>query len=112
MYSHAHPWLFEARTATWLDQLARVRPLLVGKTLYVGHGATGTVELLDAQAEYIRMYQKAVIELASSDGSLTGAAKEALTERMTQQWPGAPLEIHPDECRSRGRRDGQALSRA
>ena len=92
MYSHAHPWLFEARTATWLDQLARVRPLLVGKTLYVGHGATGTVELLDAQAEYLRTYQKAVIELASSDGTLTGTAKEALTERMTQHWPSAPLE--------------------
>ncbi len=91
-YSHAHPWLFEARTATWLDQLARVRPLLVGKTLYVGHGATGTVELLDAQAEYIRTYQKAVTELASSDGTLTGAAKDALRERMTQHWPSAPLE--------------------
>ncbi len=58
----------------------------------MGHGATGTVELLDAQAEYIRTYQKAVIELASSDGTLTDTAKEALTERMTQHWPGAPLE--------------------
>jgi hypothetical protein len=91
-YSQAHPWLFEGRTATWLDQLGRVRPLLVGKTLYVGHGTTGTVELLDAQAEYIRTYQKAVIELASSDGTLTDTAKEALMERMTQHWPSAPLE--------------------
>lgn len=92
VYSHAHPWLFEARTDTWLDQLARVRSLLARKTLYVGHGATGTVELLDAQAEYIRTYQKAVMELASSDGTLTDTAKDALTKRMTQHWPSAPLE--------------------
>ena len=69
-----------------------MRSLLAGKTLYVGHGATGTVELLDAQAEYIRTYQKAVMELASSDGTLTDTAKDALTKRMTQHWPGAPLE--------------------
>jgi glyoxylase-like metal-dependent hydrolase (beta-lactamase superfamily II) len=92
VYSHAHPWLFETRTETWLHQLARVRPLLEGKTLYVGHGAAGTVELLDAQAEYIRTYQKAVIELASSDGTLSESAKEVLTERMTQHWTDAPLE--------------------
>jgi glyoxylase-like metal-dependent hydrolase (beta-lactamase superfamily II) len=92
VYSHAHPWLFEARTQTWLDQLGRARPLLAGKTLYVGHGAAGTVNLLDTQAEYIRTYQKAVTELASADGTLTDTAKEALRERMTRHWPGAPLE--------------------
>jgi glyoxylase-like metal-dependent hydrolase (beta-lactamase superfamily II) len=92
VYSHAHPWLFEARTETWLGQLARVRPLLAGKTLYVGHGATGTVELLDAQAEYIRTYQKVVVELASPDGTLTDSAKEVLKERMMRHWANAPLE--------------------
>lgn len=92
VYSHAHPWLFEARTQTWLDQLVRVRPLLEGKTLYVGHGAAGTVELLDAQAEYICTYRKAVIELASPEGTLSESAKDALRERMTQHWPDAPLE--------------------
>jgi glyoxylase-like metal-dependent hydrolase (beta-lactamase superfamily II) len=92
VYSHTHPWLFEARTQIWLDQLERVRPLLGGKTLYVGHGATGTVELLDAQADYIRTYQNTVIELASTDGTLTDTAVQALKERMTQHWPGAPLE--------------------
>lgn len=92
VYSNAHPWLFEARSDTWLDQLLRVRPLLDGKTLYVGHGATGTVDLLDAQAEYIRTYQKALIDLASSDGTLTDSAKEGLKDRMKQHWPSAPLE--------------------
>jgi glyoxylase-like metal-dependent hydrolase (beta-lactamase superfamily II) len=92
VYSHAHPWLFEARTETWLDQLQRVRPLLEGKTLYVGHGATGTVELLDAQSEYIRAFQRAVRELTSGDGTLSAAAKDALRARMTGYWPGAPLE--------------------
>ena len=89
VYSHAHPWLFEARTATWLDQLARVRPLLVGKTLYVGHGATGTVELLDAQAEYIRMYQNAVIELA-----LAMAPHGGTLHRLVGGWrqPALPLQ--------------------
>jgi glyoxylase-like metal-dependent hydrolase (beta-lactamase superfamily II) len=75
VYSNAHPWLFEARSDTWLEQLLRVRPLLEGKTLYVGHGATGTVDLLDAQAEYIRTYQEAVIDLASSGGVLTDSAR-------------------------------------
>ncbi len=92
VYSNAHPWLFEARSDTWLDQLVRVRPLLEGKTLYVGHGPTGTVELLDAQAEYIRTYQKAVIELSGPGGELTDDAKEVLKDRMKQHWPSAPLE--------------------
>ncbi len=58
----------------------------------MGHGATVTVELLDAQAEYIRTYQEAVIELTSSDGTLTDAVKEALMQRMTRHWPNALLE--------------------
>jgi glyoxylase-like metal-dependent hydrolase (beta-lactamase superfamily II) len=91
-YSNAHPWLFEARTSTWLEQLARVRPLLQDKTLYVGHGAAGPVALLDAQADYIRAYQQTVGELAAADGTLTTAAKETLRERMTGLWPGAPLQ--------------------
>jgi glyoxylase-like metal-dependent hydrolase (beta-lactamase superfamily II) len=91
VYSRAHPWLLGG-AETWLNQLVRVRPLLEGKTLYVGHGATGTVGLLDDQAEYIRAYQKAVVELASPDGSLTHSAKEVLKERMTRYWANAPLE--------------------
>jgi glyoxylase-like metal-dependent hydrolase (beta-lactamase superfamily II) len=92
VYSHTHPWLFEARTETWLNQLVNVRPLLEGKNLFVGHGPTGGIDLLDDQSEYIRTYQKAAIELASSDGTLTDSAKEALRERMTQHWANAPLE--------------------
>jgi glyoxylase-like metal-dependent hydrolase (beta-lactamase superfamily II) len=92
VYSRAHPWLFEARTAAWLDQLLRVRPLLEYKTLYVGHGASGSAGLLDAQAGYIRAYQQAVAELASVGGTLTAAAKQTLRERMTGFWPGALLE--------------------
>jgi glyoxylase-like metal-dependent hydrolase (beta-lactamase superfamily II) len=92
VYSHAHPWLFEARTEAWLNQLERVRPLLEGKTVYVGHGPAGSVDIVDAQAEYIRTFQKTVRELASPDGGLTDAAKETLKSRMTGYWPGAPLE--------------------
>lgn len=91
VYSNAHPWLFEARTQSWLDQLQQVRPLLEGKTLYVGHGAVGDVGLLDEQADYIRAYQKAVRDLASPDGTLSDGAKEELVERMTGYWPVAPL---------------------
>jgi glyoxylase-like metal-dependent hydrolase (beta-lactamase superfamily II) len=92
VYSHTHPWLFEARSEIWLHQLEWVRSLLEGKTLYVGHGDVGSVDLIDAQAEYIRTFQKSVRDLASPDGTLTDMARKALKARMTSYWPDAPLD--------------------
>lgn len=91
VYSHAHPWMFEARTNEWLAQLERARPLLRGTRCYVGHGPTGDATLLDEQARYIRAYQDAVADLAAGRPTLTQDAKAELLRRMDLIWPGAPL---------------------
>lgn len=91
VYSHAHPWLFEARSAAWLEQLDRARPLLTGKRLHVGHGTSGSTDLIDEQARYITAYRQAVTELADGADSLDEEAKAELLRRMDAVWPGAPL---------------------
>ena len=91
VYSHTHPWLFEARTDTWLAQLDRARPALAGKRCYVGHGPTGGITLLEEQARYIRAYQHAITDLAAGQPTLTADAKTELLHRMEAVWPGAPL---------------------
>ena len=91
VYSRVHPWLFEARSQAWLDQLERAKPLLAGKRLLVGHGEPGDASLLDAQADYIRTFRSAVRELAAGQDSLSDDAKAELVARMRAYWPGAPL---------------------
>ena len=91
VYSHVHPWLFEARTHAWLAQLDRAEPVLAGKRLYVGHGATAGPELLGRQAHYIRTYQATVHQLSDGRPALEDRAKGELLRTMEQLWPGAPL---------------------
>ncbi|HEX6525868.1 MAG TPA: MBL fold metallo-hydrolase [Streptosporangiaceae bacterium] len=91
VYSHTHPWLFEARTKAWLAQIDRARPLLHGCRLHVGHGLSGDVGLLDKQAAYIRAYVAAVHDLAQGKDVLDDQAKIELRRRMQAHWPHAPL---------------------
>lgn len=91
-YSRAHPWLFEGRSALWLEQLDHAKPLLTGKRLYVGHGEPGGPDLLDEQQRYIRAYQDSVRELSGGGSSLDDRAKSELAVRMDSVWPGAPLK--------------------
>jgi glyoxylase-like metal-dependent hydrolase (beta-lactamase superfamily II) len=91
VYSNAHPWLFEGRSAAWLEQLDRARPLLEGRRLHVGHGPSGDVTLLDEQGRYLRAYREAVADLAAGAAGLDDAAKAELLRRMERVWPGAPL---------------------
>ncbi len=90
-YSRAHPWLFEGRSARWLEQLALAEPLLAGRRLYVGHGEPGGPELLEEQRRYLLAYRRAVGELAGGRDALDEAAKRRLAERMDAVWPGAEL---------------------
>lgn len=90
-YSHAHPWLFEGRSNQWLEQLDRVKPLLEGKRLHVGHGEPGDPSLLEEQQRYIRAFQDAVRELSDTGGKLDDEARIALAARMDSVWPGASL---------------------
>jgi glyoxylase-like metal-dependent hydrolase (beta-lactamase superfamily II) len=92
VYSHVHPWLFEARSQQWLDQLERAAPLLAEKRLLVGHGEPGDSRLLAEQADYIREFRSVVQALAGGQPSLTAEATDELLHRMCAYWPGAPLE--------------------
>jgi hypothetical protein len=65
VYSRAHPWLDEARSNSWLEQLECARPVLEGRRLYVGHGAEGGVELIAEQERYIRAFLSTIRELSA-----------------------------------------------
>ena len=90
-YAGAHPWLFEGRSAAWLAQLDAATPVLAGRTLHLGHGGSGGLELLTDQTAYLTAYRDAVRELAGGRPALDQAATARLVERMVAFWPHAAL---------------------
>ncbi|MDQ2715483.1 MAG: hypothetical protein M3Z08_11300, partial [Chloroflexota bacterium] len=76
----------------WLANLERARIFLQGvKTIYLGHGKSGSLDLLDTQRDYLLAYCTAVKELAQGEARLTETAKQALVARMQQYAPDALL---------------------
>ena len=64
--------------------LDRAPALLAGiDTLYPGHGRPAGPEALDAQRRYQLMLRETVRNLADGEPSLSDAAKELLTARMS-----------------------------
>jgi len=91
-YAQVHPWLYEGRSQRWLVQLDQARRVLEDvEVLHIGHGPSGGLELLDAQADYIRAYQQHVRDLADGRPSLSEDAKAELERRMAAHLPGGLL---------------------
>ncbi len=87
-----HSYVADDHLLGWLANLERARIFLQDvETIYLGHGEHGSLELLDAQRDYLLTYCAAVKELAQGEAKLTEAAKQALVTRMQQYAPEAPL---------------------
>ena len=83
-YNAHHSYNADGFTRAWLDVLDRAPALLAGiDTLYPGHGRPAGPEALDAQRRYQLMLRETVRNLADGEPSLSDAAKELLTARMS-----------------------------
>ena len=91
-YNAHHSYNADGFTAAWLDALDRAPALLAGAdTLYPGHGRPAGPEALDAQRRYQLMLREAVRNLAGGAPSLSDAAREQLTARMSAFLPDPAL---------------------
>jgi glyoxylase-like metal-dependent hydrolase (beta-lactamase superfamily II) len=91
-YNAHHSYNADGFTAAWLDALDRAPALLAGiDTLYPGHGRPAGPEALDAQRRYQLMLRETVRNLAGGEPTLSDAAKEQLTARMSAFLPDPAL---------------------
>jgi glyoxylase-like metal-dependent hydrolase (beta-lactamase superfamily II) len=91
-YNAHHSYNADGFTGAWLDALDRAAALLAGiDTLYPGHGRPAGPEALDAQRRYQLMLRETVRNLAGGEPSLSDAAKEQLTARMSAFLPDPAL---------------------
>ncbi len=92
VFNGMHSYVADDHLLSWLANLERARILLRDvKTIYLGHGKPGSLNLLDTQRDYLLTYCAAVKELAQGEARLTETAKQALVTRMQQYAPDAPL---------------------
>lgn len=92
--NRTHPWLAEGHSAAWIRSLEQAQQALKAvKTVYPGHGAAGTTEVLAWQKSYLERYRAAVRQLAGGKSALTEEQKKALSARMEKALPGGPLAV-------------------
>ena len=92
VFNGTHVYTADDHILAWLANLEIVRVLLTDvRTLYPGHGSPGSLDLLDAQRDYLLAYCAAVKELAAGQSTLPEEAKERLVARMEALRPGASL---------------------
>ncbi len=83
-YNGHHSYNADGFTGAWLRALDRAGELVAGiGTLLPGHGRPAGPEALDAQRRYQLMLREAVANLAGGEPSLSDAAKQELTARMS-----------------------------
>lgn len=92
IFNGMHSYVADDHVLGWLANLERARTFLQGvETIYLGHGKSGSLDLLKKQRDYLLAYCSTVKELAQGEAKLTEAGKQALVTRMQQYAPDAPL---------------------
>jgi glyoxylase-like metal-dependent hydrolase (beta-lactamase superfamily II) len=92
IFNDMHSYVADDHLLGWLANLERARAFLQGvETVYLEHGKSGSLDLLDAQRDYLLTYCVAVKELSQGEDTLTETAKQALITRMQQYAPDARL---------------------
>jgi glyoxylase-like metal-dependent hydrolase (beta-lactamase superfamily II) len=92
IFNGMHSYVADEHLLSWLANLERARSFLADvETVYLGHGKPGSLNLLNAQRDYLLAYCAAVKELAQGEARLTETAKQTLVTRMQQYAPDAPL---------------------
>jgi len=89
VYSQNHTFMADGSILRWLANLelwaSVLRPY---KSYYVGHGPTCDYTALAAQREYLLNYSARLLEIAGNSATVSDEAKQALTNDLTQRYPG------------------------
>ncbi len=94
VFNGTHAYVADGRVLAWLANLERAKALLADVvTIYPGHGAAGSADLLVRQQAYLLAYCAAVKAVADGRRTLSDEAKQEVTERMKQLAPDAALEF-------------------
>jgi glyoxylase-like metal-dependent hydrolase (beta-lactamase superfamily II) len=92
VYNRIHPWLAEGRSESWLKQLELVKQRYKdAQMVYAGHGAAGTLALLEEQAGYIRVFRDLVFG-AVKNGQVSKDDKKRITDQLKLLYPAYPME--------------------
>jgi len=91
-FNGTHVYTADDHILAWLANLENARTVLADvPTLYPGHGAAGSLDLLDAQRAYLLAYIAAVKDLSGGAPALSEEAKGELVARMERVRPGVGL---------------------
>lgn len=93
VFDGTHSYIADGHCGDWLANLDRAESLLTGATLYPGHGAPGSLALLQKQRDYLLTYRASVQRLAKGKPTLTDAEKAELTQVMQRYAQGAGLSF-------------------
>jgi glyoxylase-like metal-dependent hydrolase (beta-lactamase superfamily II) len=94
VFNGYHSYIADDHISDWLKNLEKARDLLANVSIiYPGHGASGSIDLLETQKKYLIAYSDAVRELSNGKSILTDEAKKELTQRMEKFLPGAGLSF-------------------
>ena len=94
IFNGHHPYIADNHIFDWLKNLDRAQNLLANiTTIYPGHGQPGSIDLIDAQKNYLLTYIDEVRELSGGNSTLTEEAKKELTQRMEEYLPGTGLSF-------------------
>lgn len=76
----------------WLTNLEQMKKVLKDiDTIYIGHGPSVKLEMVDMQKDYISTYCAYVRELSHGESTLSEEATQELVVKMEQYLPNAPL---------------------
>lgn len=94
VFNGTHCYIADGRVLKWLANIERIRAMLPSDaTLYPGHGPSDSVELLEAQRDYLLAYCAALAGVTADGGAIDDDVRAKLTDTMRRQRPGAPLEF-------------------
>lgn len=94
IFNGFHPYIADDHISDWLNNIEKTRGILSNVTMiYPGHGKSGSIDLLDAQKNYLLAYSEAVRDLSNGQPTLTEDAKKELTARMERFLPEAGLSF-------------------
>ena len=94
VFNQMHSYLADGQIHSWLKNLDKARNLLSDvEQIYPGHGASGSLDLLERQKEYLLAYQAAIRNLALAGSNFDDAAKDELERKMLEFLPDSRLSF-------------------
>jgi glyoxylase-like metal-dependent hydrolase (beta-lactamase superfamily II) len=91
-FNGTHAYLADGRTGTWMRAIDRAQEALTGvRTLYVGHGAPCTLDVLAEQRRYLLMAREAIGRVAGGRAQLSEEEANRVVSLMERYLPSAPL---------------------